>query len=86
MNIVCENCKGSFGLDKFTLISKAVEGHEGVEDWGLECPKCKTWVHCYYLNKELKKLQAGIRNRQERRTYTHKFDKFQKVMTRKATA
>lgn len=83
MIVLCKNCNSTFDTSKIGFISNPVEGLEDVEDIGLECPKCKTWFHSYYLSKELKKLQTGIRNRHERRAYEHKFKKFQKMMGRK---
>lgn len=85
MNTLCSKCHRMM-LD-VDFESRNVEGQRGITEIGLKCPHCDQWYHSYFLNDELRRLQANMSgrkvSRQERRTYQGKFVNLNKRMRRK---
>lgn len=74
MAVICPNtdCRHEYNLKRHYDKVPAPDKGEDVTSWGLRCPRCQTFVHCYYTNPELDRLRDKVQTamliHQKRRT------------------
>lgn len=78
---VCQECGQVFHLEVGSIQSQPLG--DGIDDYGIVCPKCRHFSHSFYINNRLKALQKQDATRQERRQYKHEFIKFQHQMEKR---
>lgn len=78
---VCSECGQVFRLELDNIQPKPLG--DGIDDYGIVCPKCRHFAHSFYINNRLRTMQKEDATRQERRQYKHEFVKFQHKMEKR---
>lgn len=74
MAVICPNadCRHEYNLKRHYDRVPAPDKGEDAISWGLRCPRCQHFVHCYYTNPELDRLRDKVQTMlllyQKRRT------------------
>lgn len=79
MQIECSGCQKSFKLKDSVVIKKL---ENDITEFGVGCPNCQNFLHSFYLDDELARLQESSLQRensscQQRREYKEKFEQLQ---------
>ena len=78
----CSKCNEEYMFSKIGYTDRELE--DGIIEVGIECPNCKYWVHVFFTNKDLIDLAPSKdSNRDKRRLFKIKFDRFNKKIRRK---
>ncbi len=57
--IRCDNC-GRRSKMKEAVKVRPVEGHPGIEETGIDCPKCGIWIHSKFDGEALARFRARL--------------------------
>lgn len=63
--IDCQQCGAVLNVNR-DLRRRAVRGHKGITEMGLECWQCSRWVHIFFSSPELDKRRSTYRKSQRR--------------------
>lgn len=63
--IHCPKCQAVLNVQR-DLRTRAVRGHKDVLEMGLQCWRCKQWMHIYFSSPEVDVLRTAYRKAQRR--------------------